>query len=165
MRRSIPASASELGLYRLFRTAGHAPGAERAVKTFSKLGEHGLLWQGVALAGAAVDQRRRSEWLRAWKVIGASFAANQAIKLFVRRSRPDVPGLPPLTGTMSDRSYPSAHSTTSAAAARVLSPLVGVPLYPLAVAMAGSRLYLGVHWPSDVVAGFALGSAIGELAS
>ena len=66
---------------------------------------------------------------------------------------------------MSNRSYPSAHATTSAAAARVLSPLVGFPLYPLAAAMALSRLYLGVHWPSDTVAGVALGSAIGELAS
>ena len=68
-------------------------------------------------------------------------------------------------GTMSNRSYPSAHSTTSACAARVLSPLVGVPLEPLAVTMSLSRLYLGVHWPSDVAAGYALGWAIGELAS
>jgi membrane-associated phospholipid phosphatase len=119
----------------------------------------------MALAGAAIDRDRRRDWIRAWTAIAASFGVNQLIKLFVRRSRPVVDGLPPLTGTMSNRSYPSAHSTTSACGARVLSPLVGVPLYPLAAAMSLSRLYLGVHWPSDVVAGFALGSAVGELAS
>ena len=112
-----------------------------------------------------MDSRRRREWLRAWGVIGGSFGVSQLVKLFVRRPRPDLPELPRLMGTMSNRSYPSAHATTSAAAARVLSPLVGVPLEPLAVTMALSRLYLGVHWPSDVVAGYALGAAVAELAS
>jgi len=129
------------------------------------VGEHGLIWQGIALVGAALDERRRSRWLRAWAVIAGSFGANQAVKFAVRRPRPDLPGLPPLTSTMANRSYPSAHATTSAAAARVLSPLLGVPLLPLALAMSYSRLYLGVHWPSDTVAGFALGAAVGELGS
>jgi len=129
------------------------------------LGEWGLLWQGIALTGAALDERRRADWLRASAVIAGSFAANQAVKLAIRRPRPAVPGSPPLIGTMSNRSYPSAHATTSATAAHVLSPLVGVPLKPLAMAMAYSRIYLGVHWPSDVVAGYALGAAVGELAS
>jgi decaprenylphosphoryl-5-phosphoribose phosphatase len=124
-----------------------------------------LLWQGVALTGALVDSNRRSLWIRAWMTIAGSFAANQLVKLAFRRPRPDLPELPRLTGTMSNRSYPSAHATTSACGARVLSPLVGVPLYPLAVTMSLSRLYLGVHWPSDVVAGYALGAAIGEVAS
>ena len=152
-------------LYIFFRTAGHTPRNERIVKAFSKLGEHGLLWQGIALGGAAVDSRRRPEWLRAWAVVAGSFGASQLVKLAFRRPRPDLPELPRLMDTVSNRSYPSAHATTSAAAARVLSPLVGAPLYPLAVAMSLSRLYLGVHWPSDVAAGFALGAAVGELAS
>jgi decaprenylphosphoryl-5-phosphoribose phosphatase len=117
------------------------------------------------LTGALVDSDRRPRWLRAWAVIAGSFGVNQVVKLLFRRPRPDLPELPRLMGTMSNRSYPSAHATTSAAAARVLPPLVGVPLYPLAVAMSFSRLYLGVHWPSDVVAGYALGAAIAELAS
>jgi membrane-associated phospholipid phosphatase len=135
------------------------------VKEFSKLGEYGLLWQGIALTGAAADSRRRPQWLRAWAVIAGSFGVNQLVKLLFRRPRPDIPELPPLTGTMSNRSFPSAHATTSAAAARALSPLLGVELYPLAVVMATSRLYLGVHWPSDTVAGFALGAAVAELGS
>ena len=65
---------------------------------------------------------------------------------------------------MSDRSYPSAHATTSAAAAVGLGRVLPrTPLYATASALALSRLYLGVHYPSDVVAGAALGSAIAEL--
>jgi membrane-associated phospholipid phosphatase len=142
------------------------------VKTFSKLGEHGLVWQGIALTGAAVDRDRRAAWLRAWGVTAASFGVNQVVKLAIRRPRPDLPELPRLMGTMSNRSYPSAHATTSAAAARSLSPLLqpvlGTAAAPMltsaAIAMSLSRLYLGVHWPSDVAAGYALGAAVGELA-
>ena len=73
-------------------------------------------------------------------------------------------GLPALTTTMSGRSYPSAHASTSFAAARVLSgPLPAAPLYALATAMALSRPYLGVHYPSDIAAGALLGDAVARL--
>lgn len=139
------------------------------MKAFSTLGEHGLVWQAIALGGALFDSRRRRDWLRAWGVIAGSFVANQAVKFLFRRPRPDVDGLPPLTDTMSNRSYPSAHATTSAAAMRVLPPLAGAASAPAfacaGAAMSLSRLYLGVHWPSDTVAGFVLGAAVAELAS
>jgi undecaprenyl-diphosphatase len=72
--------------------------------------------------------------------------------------------VPPLVSTISSLSYPSAHAATSFAAARALGrELPSVPLYAAAGAMALTRPYLGVHYPSDVVAGAVLGRAIERL--
>ena len=67
-----------------------------------------------------------------------------------------------LTAAVSRLSYPSAHAATSFAAARSL-PLPRVVLHPVAAAMALSRLYQGVHYPTDTVAGAALGDAVAGL--
>ena len=85
----------------------------------------------------------------------------------VRRPRPQLPGLPPLTGTPTKLSFPSAHAATSFAGARCYSRigLSAVPLYALAGGLSLSRLYLGVHYPSDVLAGALLGTAIAAVAS
>jgi membrane-associated phospholipid phosphatase len=137
---------------------------EGAVARASSLGEHGLLWYALAGAGALVDPERRPVYVRAIRVVLIAFASNQAIKLVVRRPRPKLEGLPPVTSTISDRSYPSAHAATSFAAARSLARVLPAgALYALAVGMAVSRPYLGVHYPSDTVAGAALGDAIARL--
>jgi membrane-associated phospholipid phosphatase len=150
---------------RLARTRGHPRPLEVVVASFSRTGEHAACWLGLGLAGAARarDPGRRAAWLRGVRVVAAAYACNQAIKFIVRRRRPELAGLPPLTSTVSRLSFPSAHATTSFAAARAYSALVPArALYPVAFAFAASRPYLGVHYPSDVVAGALLGTAVAE---
>lgn len=149
------------------RTRGHSPAAERAVAGFSKLGEHSAIWLAIGAAGAICQPSARSSWRRALRVVLGVYAANTTIKLIVRRRRPQLEGLPPLTGTTTGLSFPSAHAATSFAGALAYSRrgLPAAPLYGLAVAMAASRVYLGVHHPYDVLAGAALGSAMAAVLS
>ncbi len=133
---------------------------------FSALGEHGAVWLAISGIGAALCERRRSLFLRAACAIGITYALNQAIKFTVRRRRPRIADAPQLTKTASQMSYPSAHAATAFAGARALSGLLpAAPLYALATALAVSRPYLGVHYPSDSIAGAALGAAVAELAA
>ncbi|HEY3758170.1 MAG TPA: phosphatase PAP2 family protein [Solirubrobacteraceae bacterium] len=150
-------------ILRFARTRGHDARAERAAAVLSRLGEHGGIWIALGVAGALLDDReRRAGWLRGVAIVGGTYAANTALKLVVRRRRPQLPGLPPLVATPTQLSFPSAHTATSFAGARRYSRmgLPAAPLYALAGTLALSRLYLGVHYPSDVLAGALLGSAI-----
>ena len=91
-----------------------------------------------------------------------AYGANQLVKVTARRRRPAPEGR--MAHTLSDLPYPSAHAAPSVAAARRLSEtLPPAPLWLLAAALAGSRLYLRVHHPGDTVAGAALGAAVAEL--
>jgi membrane-associated phospholipid phosphatase len=149
----------------LARTRLHGPRAEEAIAGFSRLGEHGVAWLAMGGAGLAADRARAPAWRRALACVAGAYALNTAIKLTVRRSRPQLEGLPALTGTPTALSFPSSHAATSFAGALAYSRLglPRAPLFAFAAALSLSRIYLGVHYPSDIIAGALLGSAVAAL--
>ena len=156
----------DLDLLRYMRTHGHAPWAERTAIFLSKAGENAYLWFGIGIIGFIVDPDRRAQWLVAALVGPVSILINFLLKLIFRRPRPVLEGLPPLGGAPSSLSFPSAHATASFASASVMTrivPELGIPLFAIATLMAASRPYLGMHYPTDVLAGAGLGLIIGSL--
>jgi len=137
------------------------PGVLPAARAMSHFGEHSLGWVALGLLGAVLQRDRRRDWVT---VAVGSFAAHAAavvIKRIVRRTRPDHPAIAVNVGTPSRLSFPSAHATSTAAAAVLLRRVTGWHLVPVLVPpMALSRLVLGVHYPSDVAAGAIVGAAV-----
>ncbi|MEC3980553.1 phosphatase PAP2 family protein [Amycolatopsis sp. H20-H5] len=136
----------------------------KAARGLSHFGEHSAGWFALGLIGAAVDKPRRKDWLVAAVGVVGAHAASIAVKRVVRRPRPDHPSVEVLVGTPSKLSFPSSHATSTTAAAVLYSGLTGRNLVPALVPpMLASRLVLGVHYPTDVLAGAALGGLIGGL--
>ncbi|WP_414936316.1 phosphatase PAP2 family protein [Amycolatopsis sp. cmx-11-51] len=136
----------------------------KAARGLSHFGEHSAGWFALGLVGAAVDKKRRKDWLVAAVGVVGAHAASIAVKRVVRRPRPDHPSVEVLVSTPSKLSFPSSHATSTTAAAVLYSGLTGRNLVPALVPpMLASRLVLGVHYPTDVLAGAALGGVVGGL--
>lgn len=139
------------------------PGVLAGARALSHFGEHSLGWLAVSALGALLQPARRREWLTAGVGAFLAHAAAVVIKRVVKRKRPDHPAISVNVGTPSQLSFPSAHATSTTAAAILLGRVTGLPLPAILVPpMALSRLVLGVHYPSDVLTGVVVGAAVAQ---
>jgi len=130
-----------------------------------KAGNNGGIWVVLGLALAVVDGSNRDAWIVCAFLAPIAIALNYLVKLIVKRPRPALEGLPPLGGAPSSLSFPSAHATSSFAVATAMTRVepLGALAFLLALALSLGRPYLGMHYPSDVLAGALLGVALGLL--
>jgi undecaprenyl-diphosphatase len=150
-------------LLRAMRTRGHSPAVEGAARALGKTGNNGAIWLALGVVLALADPAHREAWLICAALAPVAIGLNFAVKLVVKRPRPVLEGLPPLGGAPSSLSFPSAHATSSFAVATAMTRVdsLGALAFLLALALSLGRPYLGMHYPSDVLAGALLGVALG----
>jgi membrane-associated phospholipid phosphatase len=157
---------ADQAVLRFLRTRGHQPPVEAVMRALGAAGEYGAVWAAVVTGGAAIDGRRRRSWAIAGALGPAAVGINFIVKVAVGRERPLIEEHPPLAPAPTKLSFPSAHATSSVAAATALGrvePKARLPLGTLAALICVGRPYLGMHYPSDVIGGVVVGFALGAL--
>lgn len=135
----------------------------------TSLGNAGAIWIGATVLMLCFPKSRKVGILAAAALLTSFVINNLIIKNLVARPRPwvDVEGLRILISKPADYSFPSGHTSSSFAAAVVIYKnrlngysQIGIAALFLALGIGLSRLYLGVHYPSDVLCGAVSGIVI-----
>jgi undecaprenyl-diphosphatase len=149
--------------------AGHGPDADRALVTITELGS--LYAAGAGAASLFVVGRRRTA-IRAIAATCGTWLLLQGMKKIADRPRPldaDPDGTRQLVARPNGMSWPSSHPAVLTTFTRVaaqdleLGAASRAALSALDATVATSRVYLGVHYPSDVVSGLLIGRAVARL--
>jgi undecaprenyl-diphosphatase len=139
------------------------------MRGLSIVGRGGIVWLASGIALALARKIRLIGLLQlALAILLASLVNNHFLKPLVGRERPFVstPQIEVVDGRPDDASFPSGHSANAFAGAYVLArltPAAQTAWWAMAVLIAYSRVYLGVHYPFDVVGGAVVGLLLGAL--
>lgn len=131
----------------------------------SALGGGGFLWIVIGSIAGIFPRHTPAMW-RLWLAVAVSFlVVDDLVKPLFERVRPfEVMAIPLIDARPASAAFPSGHAAMAAAGALAVSrmfPYGTWIVWPIASVIAFSRVYLGVHWPSDVAAGVLLGFAVG----
>ena len=133
------------------------------MRAFTIAGKAGALWGVIAALAFLVTGLEPSHLLVPWVAVAISWTVAEGAKVLVNRARPFISDteIAPLIKTPSSSSFPSGHSATAASGALTLSAVYPsfAPAFVLSgILVALSRIYLGVHYPFDVLAGLLIGT-------
>lgn len=150
--------------------ATRSPLLDKVMPRLTDAADHSVLWFGVAgVLGASRNRRAKRAALRGVATIAVtSLIANQVAKRTNRRPRPSITVIPPARLSRrlpASTSFPSGHAASAAAFATAVGlemPILSVPLRGLAALVGLSRVTTGAHYPSDVAAGWLLGTAVAQ---
>lgn len=141
-----------------------------AVKVITHLGDKGAFWIALALVLIAFRRTRRVGVTCALAMLFGLALTNLLIKPLAARVRPYevVDGLTRIIEVQRETSFPSGHTTCGLACAWVIFRMApkkyGIPALALAILIALSRMYVGVHYPTDILGGAAVGLSCAALA-
>lgn len=146
------------------------PMLNRVLIFITSLGDAGMIWIVATIALLIPKKTRKAGFMSAVALLGSLLINNYLIKNLVQRPRPFVTftDLQILIPTPSEFSFPSGHTSSSFAAAAVffrhLPKKLGIPSVILASLVGFSRMYVGVHYPTDVIAGAIVGILLSYMA-
>ncbi len=145
-----------------------SPLLDKIMPFVTLFGDGGIFWIVVTLMLMVIPKTRKLGIAAAVSLVVEALCCNVIIKPLVARIRPyDVRNVALLVKAPTDYSFPSGHTGASFAVATALcfgkSPKLGIPAVVMAVVIAFSRLYLYVHYPTDVLAGMVIGTITGFL--
>lgn len=139
------------------------PVLDPVMKVITSLGNAGIIWILLTILLLAVKRTRRIGIMSACALVCSLLVNNILLKNLVARARPyaTVEGLIPIIPKPSEFSFPSGHAGSSFASGSVLYRRLpkkyGILILVLAILISLSRLYVGVHYPTDVLAGMLTG--------